>query len=340
MFRKKAIALLLAALLLLLACACAAPAEDAAPNTVTDQAGRAVAIKGPVDRIVSGYYISTSVCIALGLGDRLVAIEAKAASRPIYALAAPALLRLPDVGTAKDFNLEACLALRPDLVILPWRLRETADILAQMGIPAIVVDPESRDRLLEMITLLGDAAGVPERAARLRGHCRASIVLTEAWAKYIHEKPSVYMAGVGSYLSAAPLGMYQSTLTELAGGTNAVDVEGNGWMEISYEQLLAMNPDVIILPAEAGYSKDDIASDPQLKSLDAVKNGRIFKMPGSIEAWDSPLPSSILGARWLLSALHGDIFPLDELHAEAAAFYNEFYDMNIMADEIELGLNQ
>jgi len=334
MIRKRAISLLTAALLLLSVSACAVPARDAAQSTVTDQAGRVVAIEGPASRIVSGYYIATSVCIALGLSDRLVAIEAKAASRPIYALAKPELLRLPDVGTAKDFNLEACLALHPRLVILPCRLRDTADILAQLGVPAIAVDPEDQDRLMEMIALVGGAAGVPERAAQLIAYCRQSIADTEALAGCVLEKPSVYMAGVSSWLSAAPTGMYQSALARLAGGANAVEIRGNGWMELSYEQLLAMNPDVIIIPAEAGYGRDDILSDAQIGSLQAVITGRIFKMPGGIEAWDSPLPSSILGARWLLSVLHEDIYTPEALRAEAAAFYNEFYGANLKPDEI------
>ena len=58
-------------------------AQPAAAVTVTDQAGREVTIEGEPQRIVSGYYISSSACIALGLTDRLLGIEAKAKSRPI-----------------------------------------------------------------------------------------------------------------------------------------------------------------------------------------------------------------------------------------------------------------
>ena len=54
----------------------------------------------------------------------------KADSRPIYAMSAPELLALPDVGTAKEFNMEGCIALEPDLVILPARLRDSADTIA------------------------------------------------------------------------------------------------------------------------------------------------------------------------------------------------------------------
>ena len=110
-------------------------AQTAYPVTLTDQAGRQVTIEAEPEKLVSGYYISTSLLIALGLEDQLVGIEAKADSRPIYARSAPELLDLPSVGTAKQFDLEGCLALEPDLVILPLKLQDSADTLAEMGIP-------------------------------------------------------------------------------------------------------------------------------------------------------------------------------------------------------------
>ena len=96
------------------------------PITVTDQAGREVTIEKEPSSIVSGYYISSSLLIALGLKDKVVGIEAKADKRPIYKLAAPELTELPNVGTAKEFNLETCAALSPDLVILPMKLKDAA----------------------------------------------------------------------------------------------------------------------------------------------------------------------------------------------------------------------
>ena len=96
------------------------------PITVTDQAGREVTIEDEPEKLVSGYYISTSLLIALGLDDKLVGIEAKADKRAIYRLSAPALIELPNVGTAKEFDLEGCAALEPDLVLLPLKLKSAA----------------------------------------------------------------------------------------------------------------------------------------------------------------------------------------------------------------------
>ena len=137
------------------------------PLTLTDMAGREVVLEAEPERIVSGYYISSSACLALGLADRMVGVEDKSNSRPIYSLAAPELIDLPNVGSAKSFDLETCIAAEPDLVILPMAQQDTADTLAEMGIPAIVVLPESHEQLIEMFTLIGTATNSMEAAQTL-----------------------------------------------------------------------------------------------------------------------------------------------------------------------------
>lgn len=109
--------------------AAAAPAAaDTAvtyPLTVTDQLGREVTIETEPKTLASGYYISTSLLIALGVQDELVGVEAKADKRTIYSLSAPELQSLPSIGTAKEFDLEGCAALTPDLVIVPAKLKDS-----------------------------------------------------------------------------------------------------------------------------------------------------------------------------------------------------------------------
>ena len=102
---------------------------------LTDQAGNEVKLDAPAERIVSCYYITTYACISLGLTDRLVGIESKADKRPVYKMAAPEILELPDVGTLKEFNVEAAAAAEPDLVIMPKRLSDFAEALKALGIP-------------------------------------------------------------------------------------------------------------------------------------------------------------------------------------------------------------
>ena len=137
---KQIISLTLCLVLLFLAAACGAdkgnmPEDGGSAGSeiiLTDQAGNEVKLDAPAERIVSCYYITTYACISLGLTDKLVGIESKADKRPVYKMAAPEILELPDVGTLKEFNVEAAAAVEPDLVIMPKRLSDSAKALKEL----------------------------------------------------------------------------------------------------------------------------------------------------------------------------------------------------------------
>lgn len=295
------------------------------PVTVTDQLGREVVIEKEPETIVSGYYISSSLLIALGQQERLVGIEAKADGRPIYSLAAPKLLELPSVGTAKEFDLEGCAALSPDLVIVPAKLKDTIPALEELGMTVLAVKPEDRQLFTQLAQLLGVATNSQERA-------RALVEDTEKYLADLLaalgevERPRVYLAGNSSFLSTAGEAMYQNSLITQAGGTNvAAELTDTYWAEISYEQLLAWNPEYIILAAEADYTVESVLADPQLAECEAVKNGRVYQIPGDIEAWDSPVPGSVMGSLYLASALHPESFSPQQYQQAVTEFYEEYY---------------
>ena len=315
-----------------------APAESASQTegqiVLTDQAGREVVLEGPAQSIVSCYYISTYAAIALGAEDRVVGLEKKADTRPIYQMAAPELLEKPQVGTMKELDVEATAALEPELVIMPLALADYADTLTQLGIPVLVVNPESHEALVEMLQLRGTALGLEDRAEALTSYYQEQLDRMAALTRDT-EAPVVYMGSNSSFLATAPASMYQSTLIRQAGGVNAGDsLEGDYWTEVSYEDVLAMAPQVIVLPAGAEYTVQDVAEDPQLSALPAVQDGAVYQMPGGIEEWDSPVPSGILGAMWMTSVLHPDVYSFEEFTADAQDFYQTFYGFSVDASLI------
>ena len=325
---KRFFAMLLALSLLLSLTVCV----QAEPVVLTDMAGREVSIEAVPERIVSGYYISTSTLIALGLSDKLVGIEAKADKRPIYKLSAPQLIELPNVGTAKEFNLEGCLALEPDLVILPLKLKSAAQTLEELGIDVLLVNPESQEQLMEMIALLGDATGTADRAGELADYIQAQqAALAELLADA--DAPTVYLGGNSALLSTAGQAMYQSDMIVRAGGVNVADeIQDTYWVDISYEQLLAWDPDYIILASDASYTAQDVLADENLKDCTAVKNGNVFHLPADVESWDSPVPSGFLGSCWMASILHGDLVTESDCTAWINEFYGTFYGFTLRED--------
>lgn len=333
---KKIAALLMALLVLGGACACFAQGKAPGfPVTVTDQIGRTVTLNAPAERIVSGYYISSSACLALGLKDRLVAVEEKIDMRPIYRLAAPELIgKAGNVGSAKAFDLEACIAAKPDLVILPKRAKDYAATITEMGIPVMVVNPENHPHLVEMITLIGSLTGTGKTATKLITRYDEVLAKVRKLTADIPDdmKPVVYMCGPSSYMITAPRDMYQASLVASAGGKNAGDVlEGDAWTKVSYEQILAMNPDVIVIPtnnmanAQPDFTAREVLADENLKDIGAVSKGAVYNMPAGFEAWDSPVPSGVLGMLWMVSTLYPEAYSAEAFAADAADFYRTFY---------------
>lgn len=345
---NKWLAMLLAVVMVLSFAACGqepAPAPQPEPSTdvtypvtVKDMAGREVTLEKQPERIVSGYYISSSACIALGLTDKMVGIEDKSAKRPIYKLAAPALIDLPNVGSAKAFDLEACIATEPDLVILPMKQKDTAQTLQEMGIATLLVLPESHEQLIEMFTLIGTATNTVKQAEKLISYYNTKLSAVAELTRDIpdDEKPVVYLGSTGDILRTAPREMYQASLITTAGGKNAGDVlEGSSWTDIDNETFLTMNPDIIVIPTDnfavssPDYTAEDVMNNPTFSDVTAVKNSAVYQMPIGYEAWDSPVPSGILGTLWMLKTLHPELYPAEQFAADVNEFYTVFYGFSV-----------
>ena len=313
------------------------------PVTVKDMAGREVTLEKQPERIVSGYYISSSACIALGLTDKMVGIEDKSAKRPIYKLAAPALIDLPNVGSAKAFDLEACIATEPDLVILPMKQKDTAQTLQEMGIATLLVLPESHEQLIEMFTLIGTATNTVKQAEKLISYYNTKLSAVTELTRDIpdDEKPVVYLGSTGDILRTAPREMYQASLITTAGGKNAGDVlEGSSWTDIDNETFLTMNPDIIVIPTDnfavssPDYTAEDVMNNPTFSDVTAVKNGAVYQMPVGYEAWDSPVPSGSLGTLWMLKTLHPELYPAEQFAADVNEFYTVFYGFSVNEQDL------
>lgn len=295
------------------------------PLTLVDQAGREVTIESEPHRLVSSYYITSSLFIALDIDDRMVGIESNPEKRNIYALSAPELLELPCVGSPKDFDFEACVALEPDLVVLPLRLSDVADKLEKLDIDVLLVNPENEAGLITMTELVSTATNTVERGNELIDFIKGvKDLLNESLSDV--EPVTIYLAGNSDFLSTASKGMYQSDMIALAGGINVgAEVDDTYWVEVSYEQVLAWDPEYILLAADAGYDIDSVLNNDSLAICGAVINGNVFKLPSEAEAWDSPVPGTVLGSLWLSSKLYPDKVSEETCNDVIEEFYETFY---------------
>lgn len=301
---------------------------------VTDQAGREVSLDAPAENIVSSYYISTALLIALGCEDKLTGIEMKAEQRQLYHLAAPQLLELPAVGSGKGINVEETAALNPDVVILPLRLQEQAEALEALNIPVVIVNPETQEDFEACVALLSKITGTEERGNNLLSYYKEKREMAEEITKNL-ERPAVYLSSGSSYLSTCTSKMYQNDLIKIAGGRNvSEELTENYFTEISPEQLLLWNPDYMFAVSYAEYALTDIADDPVLAEVSAVRDGRISTFPSQIEPWDYPTPSSVLGILWLTNRLHPEVYSGEQYIQDAEEFYTTYFEIEVTPEQL------
>ena len=336
---KKILVVILSLFLVITTVACSSkkeetPVEPAVQTIeVTDQIGRTVTLEKPAEKVVSTYYLVTASMLCLGLKDKIVGVEMKANSRQLYKLAAPEMLDLPGVGSGKEINVEAIAELEPDIVFLPKKQKDAADVLAGLGIPSIVVDPESYDRFNELVLLIGKVCGVEDKAKALTDYYDGVVTEVSSLSASA-DTPTVYIAGEASWLRTCGGNMYQREMVEIAGGSCvSAPLEGSSWVDISVEQLLAWDPEYIFVVNYAEYSLDDLKNDAALKDLRAVKEEKVYMIPSKIEAWDYPQPSSVLGLYWMASVLHPELVAPEKYSSEAIQFYKNYYNIDVTNED-------
>jgi iron complex transport system substrate-binding protein len=306
---------------------CTSNEEEAGVVTIVDQADRTVTIEKDPTTIVSGYYISTSILIALGEKDNIKGIESKGTGyRPIYELVGMDTSTLGGYGTKKKFETEKAALLESDLVVIPYSLKDNADTISEtLSAPVIVVNPESDTLMREALTILGKATRQTKTADKLIKYMDNAI--TKMQSKVDSTTPSVYFVSTSGLLTTVNSTVYQNTMIVNAKATNVASAESEASVKVSYEGLNNYNPDVIIIASESTVTVDAVLSDPEISNINAVKNSQVYKMPYTYEAWDSPVPGAFLGSLYLSANIHSG-YSLSEYEATCKDFYKTFYGID------------
>ncbi|HEX2095624.1 MAG TPA: helical backbone metal receptor [Longimicrobiaceae bacterium] len=256
----------------------AVPAAADSAVTVTDDAGRTVRLPRPARRVVSLLPAGTDALFALGAGDRVV-------GRTRYD-ELPQVQRLPSVGGGLDPSLEVLASLRPDLVLAfetagGSRLRPRIEAL---GIPVYAILPEDTASILRMVRNLGHLVGRGAAADSLARGIRARIARVRAEAGGGEPLTALYVASVDPPIVAGP-DTYIAELVGVAGGRLVGIPQGGArWPQISLEELVRLQPDVLVLPVghDPGSNVENLRRATGWRELGAVREGRIATVPAGL----------------------------------------------------------
>lgn len=299
--------------------------------TVTDQAGRNVVIQQPVKRVVTTFIPATLFALSAGLKDRLVGASSKDVSNSVYEAlinpeAPPKLVGNRSVG----LNLETISSLKPDLIIMYGQKDgiRTADRLTKLGFPAIVIIPESLDDMKKAIDLIGLAAGNKD-------HTDAVVNEMSEIARRVSERvasqnrPKVYYA-TSRLLRTVSGDMMQHQMISIAGGKNvSADLEGF-FSDISKEQLLIWNPDIILCSDRLRDQEIDRLFSLELSGITASKERKIYKVPPQTY-WDFPSPLAMAGVLWMSGKIHPEVYTNNSVQQEIEQFYDILFGQGFSA---------
>lgn len=263
----------------------------------------------------------------------------------------PQLRSLPTLGGwqgKSTGNIEEIIKADPDVIISMGDLMNETDvsladkIQQQTGIPVMLVKLPLKE-IDKTYTFMGNLLGVPDRAKELATYYKDTLADIQAKAASIpvDKKVSVYYAEGADGLTTEPDGSSHIQTLNIVGGVNVAADVGSagkaGQTQVSMEQVLAWDPDVIICGSEAsGGAYKLIMSNPRWANLKAVKNKQVYEIPSAPYNWFDRPPSvnRIIGFKWVGNLLYPDIYKYDMIK-EAKEFYKKFYHYDLTDAEAE-----
>lgn len=245
--------------------------------TVTDMMGREVTLSEPATRVIALSAADCEVLYAVGAGDLLVG-RGEYCDYPAEVLAAPA------VQSGMETNIEQIIALAPQVLIMS-AMSQTEDQVKQLeaaGIKVVVSDAKDIAGVYAAISLIGAITGHDTEAAAVVANMQGTLDALAARADELEGKSVYFEVSPLQYgLWTAGKGTFMDEIASMLGLKN-IFADASGWVEISEEQVIEANPDIIVTIAmyfgEGQTPTEEILSRAGWQEITAVKNGDILNL--------------------------------------------------------------
>ena len=302
-------ATLLCLSLLLAACApaavlapTAAPSPTAAGLVLTDGVGRQVSLRGPVSKIISLAPSNTEILYALGAGPDVI-------GRDDFSDYPAEVKSLPSVGgNMSKYNLEEIASLQPDLVLAaslntPEQIKSLEDLKMNVF---VLANPTTLDGLYANLATVGTLTGHASDASKLVDSLKQRVKVVSDAASKVTSTPRVFYeldATDPSKPWTAGPGSFIDTLIKMAGSVNVAAAMKSDYAQFSQEDLIAANPDVILLgDAAYGVAPDQVAKRPGWGGIKAVQDNKVFTFDDNLVS--RPGPRLVDGLETIFKLLH------------------------------------
>lgn len=258
-------------------------------------------VKARPQRIVSLAPSNTELLFALGLDDRVVGVDQ-------FSNYPPEAAAKPKIGSYSAANLEEVLARDADLVLASGITRP--DVLAALegrGLAVVVLNPPDLAGVLANITLLGQIADAGADAATLRGSLEARIATVTQRVQGTTTKPRAFVElDPTQFFSVGPQSFVDDLIMR-AGGANIAADTGTPYPQLSQEQIIVRDPEVILLgDGSQGVTPEAVKGRAGWGGVSAVRSGRIVVLDEDV--FFRPGPRAVDALEALLRYLHPELF--------------------------------
>ncbi|MDD5906417.1 MAG: ABC transporter substrate-binding protein [Clostridiales bacterium] len=337
---KKWLAILLAVVMVLSLAACGTqsnPQTDDTTRVFTDSVGREVEVPAQIDKVALSGPMAQIVLFAL-CPDKLVGVS-NAWSTEAEQYLDEKYFTMPEIGQLYggkgELNPETLLQSGAQIVIdvgePKGSIAEDLDALQeQTGIPFVHITATT-ETTGDAYRMLGDLLNMKDEAETLAAYCEKVYDRTVSIAGSVEKANVLYVTGdMGQNVIAA--GSYHAEILDLLTNNLAVVDEpsskGTG-NEVSMEQILTWDPDVVIFAPESIY--DTVADDAAWQSVTAIKNGAYYEVPFVPYNWMGFPPSvqRYLGMMWLSKVLYPDATAEYDLFSDVQEYYKLFYHCDL-----------
>ncbi len=326
-----------------------------ASRQITDQLGRQITIPDQVDRVVVLQHQTLNLLVQLDASSKIVGVLAnwKQQLGDSYVRLAPQLLTTPALGDLTHVDVESLVALHPQVVFVTnYAPKEMIDQISNAGIAVVAIslrddrpgeagkmNPQINDEeqayndgLKTGIRLIGEVVNRQKQADALIDYTFAQRTLVSSRLKDVapDQRVRVYMANPD--LTTYGSGKYTGLMMNHAGALNVAESTVKGFKQVSMEQVIAWNPQVIFVQDRYPQVVGDIERDPNWQVIDAVKHHRVYLMPEYAKAWGYPMPEALaIGELWMAKKLYPQKFSDIDMQKQANAYYQRFYRTDYVA---------
>lgn len=291
--------IILLSVLLLTAC------KPVTPQTYTDSLQREVTLLQPAQKIVSLAPSNTELLFAIGAGSQVV-------GRDDFSDYPAEAAQLPSVGGSMgDYNLEAIVALQPDLVLLSeLNSSDLVQSLENLGLKVYYLgNPVEIEGLYTNLETLGKITGHEADATSLIESLKAKVSKVDELIATTSTRPLVFYeldATEPTKPWTAGPGTFVDQLITRAGGENLGGSLDGAWVQISQEALIINDPEIIVMGDSIyGITAEQVAERAGWENLKAVTDGQIY--PFDDDLVSRPGPRLVDGLIELARIIHPEI---------------------------------